>query len=138
MPNAKYDIHSIPDVLNVNLSVPSSSSDSKSLNAKKANTSVDSRSSNPCNSSDKKVNLSVPACSSDPSTSKQEKQRVAKPTNVPIPSTGVISDIKASRSKSQDNTRNDRTSQATNVHWKRVEEQSRNLKFESNKTNRVF
>ena len=37
----------------------------------------------------------------------------------------------------QDNTRNDRTSQAKNVHWKRVEEQSRNFKFESNKTNRV-
>ena len=47
MPNAKYDIHSMPNVLNVNLSVPLSSSDSRSVNAKKENSSVPSRSTIP-------------------------------------------------------------------------------------------
>ena len=70
MPNAKYDMHSIPNVLNVNRSVPLSSSDYRFVNAKKENSSVPSRSTNLSTSSFKNVNHSAPACSSDPSTSK--------------------------------------------------------------------
>ncbi len=80
MPSAKHASHSMPNVMNVNPNVPSSSSDFKSVSAKNVNSSVPSRCSNP-------------------STSKQVMQRVVKQTNVPIPSTGVISDIKASGSK---------------------------------------
>ena len=76
--------------------------------------------------------------SSDPCTSSSGMQKVDQPTNVPIiPSIGVISDIKASGSKPPGNTKQDKTSQAKNVHWKRVEDHPRNIKFELNKTNRV-
>lgn len=86
----------------------------------------------------KKVNSNVPSSSSDPCTSSSGMQKVDQPTNVPIiPSTGVISDIKASGSKPPGNTKQDRTSQTKNVHWKRVEDHPRNIKVELNKTNRV-
>ncbi|GKD11066.1 hypothetical protein Tco_1190751 [Tanacetum coccineum] len=86
----------------------------------------------------KKVRFTEPATSSS-NTQKQVDSHKTQDSNKPIlPSTGMKSSIRASISQPSGNTKNNRISQTTSSNMKnKVEDHSRNVKSNSNKTNRV-
>ncbi|GJX31745.1 integrase, catalytic region, zinc finger, CCHC-type containing protein [Tanacetum coccineum] len=86
----------------------------------------------------RKVRFTEPATSSN-NTQKQVDSHITQDSNKPVlPSTRMKSYTRASRSQPSGDTKNNRISQTTSSNMKnKVEDHSRNVKYNSNKTNHV-